>query len=344
MLTCVTNAPVEDALNLDAPAPRLIDALEAITAWRESAEEECATQLAEVDAEDARLRDAIAELERQIDALNGLRGHIGDRLKFLDSKEIAKSYRAVVNALTNDRMLLETRSELLMRQRKSNLRAADELLKDPDIAQAVEEYDGFGAVRAQLPTLPPSYRRAIIEHHEAVARRLQPLINSVNGWGEPLPEAPQSVALVASIDPAEGPPEALVLVLPVAATLYNDWSRRDEDLCALLAYRMVAAASELARQAGVPDAPIAYRSFEGNLTVQIWFGENEVQGNLREMAAGMLDQVKQEATEYTCARVELYTLWLPPDVLTPPEDDVGDETIEPVAEIPEDTNNMEASS
>jgi hypothetical protein len=341
MLTSVVRSTLEDALNLDAPAPRLIDALEAITAWRESAEEECATQMAEVDAEEARLRDAIAELERQIDALDGLRTDIHGRLSLLDNKEIAKSYRAVVNALVSDRMLLETRSELLVRQRKKNLRAAEELLKDPELAQAIEEYEGFGAVEAQLPTLPPSYRRAIVEHHEQVTRRLQPLIASVNSWGELLPEAPQSVALVASIDPAEGEPEALVLVLPVSAAIYNDWGNRDEDLCSLLAYRMVAAASELARQAGVPDAPIAYRSFEGNLTIQIWFGENEVSGNLREMAAGMLDQVKEEAAEYTCARVELYTLWLPPDVLTPPEEDVGEETAEESApELPEDTNNM----
>ncbi len=324
-------------MNLDAPAPRLIDALEAITAWRESAEEECATQLAEVDAEEARLREAIAELQRQTESLDGLRGEIFGRLKALDGKEISRSYRAVVSALASDRMLLETRSDLLLRQRKSQRRAAEEMLKDPDLAQAIEEYEGFGAVEAQLPSLPPSYRRAIVDHHEQLTRRLQPVITMVQGWGEPLPEAAQSVALVASIDPAEGSPEALVLVLPVAAAIYNDWSKRDEDLCNLLAFRMVAAAAELARQAGVADAPIAYRSFEGNLTIQIWFGESEVKGNLREMAAGMLDRVKEEAAEFRASRVELYTLWLPPDVLSPPEDDHGDDTADEGGDLPEDT-------
>ena len=53
--------------------PGLLAALESVSSWREAQEEEAATQLAEVDAEEVRLSDAIADLQKQIDALDGLR-------------------------------------------------------------------------------------------------------------------------------------------------------------------------------------------------------------------------------------------------------------------------------
>jgi len=332
----------------EAPAPPLIDALEAITAWRERTEVECATQFAAIEADRIRLSEGIAQLEREVNDLETRRSDVHERLNSLDDEENASAYRAVVYALATDRAVIEARSKALIRQRRARVRAGEKLLDDPELSQAVAEYESFNAATSELAKLPPSYRRAIQQHHDQVARRLQLVIDMAQGWGEPLPEPDQGVAIVASIDDADGsedlPEEernaaALVLVLPIDATLYSDWSEREEeDLCSLLAFRTVAAATELAHQAGVPEAPIAYRSFEGSLTIQVWLNGKETHGSLREMAAGLLDRVKQEASEFSAARISLYTLWLPPAVLIPPEER-GDSTVD--IEMPEDSSDEE---
>jgi hypothetical protein len=304
--------------------PRLLAALEAISDWREAQEEEAATQLAEVDAEEARLRTAIAELEKQIGALDGLRSEIRGRVTSLDREEIVQSHGALVDALNQDRELIERRSDLLQQAKEAATHRAEALLDDPDLADAVREFEGFQKMTATLSTLPPSYRKAIEDHHVAVKRRLQPLLDLIEGPVQKLDEPMEPVSIVASVEPMEGPPQALALVVPVAADVYNTWPEHDDDLCAQLAYRVVAAAAQMAAAVGAPDAPISYRPFEGSLVVQIWLGDHEVEGDLRELATGMLD-VHDQAPAFASARLEFYALWLPPDVLSPPDDEDDEE-------------------
>ncbi len=148
-------------MDSEAPAPQLIDALEAITAWRASAEEECATQIAEMDTERERLAAGIAQLERDVSDLETRRSELQERLNSLDEEGNASAYRAVVHALATDRVVVEARTKALIRQRRARLRAAEKLLDEPELGQAVEEYESFNDATPQLSSLPPSYRRAI---------------------------------------------------------------------------------------------------------------------------------------------------------------------------------------
>lgn len=300
--------------------PGLLAALEAVSSWREAQEEEAATQLAEVDAEEARLKTAIAELEGQVAALDGLRAEVRKRTANLDQKEILRSHRALMDSLTTDRHLLEERAQKLLQQSAADQERARAMLEDPDLAEVVREYEGFAKVEEGLSKLPPSYRKAIEEHHTAVKRRLRPILELLEGAARPLDTHTEAISLVASVDPIEGPPQALALVLPVDSGLYYEWSERPDDLSSQLAYRVVAAASELARRVGAPDAPITYTSVEGNLTIQLWLGDHEIEGDLREASTGLLD-VTAEAADFAAAKIEVYALWLPPSVLSPPESD-----------------------
>lgn len=308
----------------EAVAPRLIASLEEITRWREEAEAQSRTQLEEVDAEEQRLTQAIAELQAQINGLDSLRAEVRERVEGLDDEEIARSYQAVVDSLEADAQLLQGRSNQVGEAREKLREKAEGLLGDPDLASAIDEFERFREMETGLSSLPASYRKAILDHHQAVKRRLTPVLELLEGTPEPIDEATAGIAIVASVDPSEGPPESLVMVLPVDAALYDDWADEGDSVCSSLAYRMVAAAATLAERAGVPGAPIAFRSFEGKLTIQVWFGDQQPEGDLKELAAGLLDEVRFSATELGTACVELYTLWLPPDVLNPPEDD-GDE-------------------
>jgi len=325
-------------MTTDRAAPRLIAELEAITRWRESAEEEAATQLSEVDAEEARLREGIKALERQILGLEELREQIRGRVGRLDGEEIARSYGAVVSALQADRDTTSERATLLRQRVREDRDKAEALLQDPELSRAIDEFEKFRGMEPGLGSLPQSYRKAILDHHQQVKRRLAPVLKLLEGPSEPVDAPTQGIALVASVDVVEERPESLVLVLPLDADLYNDWESRGDGLEAHLAYRMVAAASELAIRAGVPAAPISYRSFEGRLTIQVWFGEQKITGDVKELAAEILDQVRFDASELGLAALELYTLWLPPEVLNPPEDSIDAENTsdEPLDDTVED--------
>ncbi len=300
--------------------PGLLAALESVSSWREAQEEEAATQLAEVDAEEVRLTDAIADLQKQIDALDGLREQIRTRTANLDQKEILRSHRALMDSLQADRHLLEDRAAKLQEQSSADRSRAQTMLDDPELAEVVREYEGFAKLEEGLAKLPPSYRKAIEEHHGAVKRRLRPILELLEGAARPLDTHTEAISLVASVDPVEGPPQALALVLPVDSGLYYEWGERPDDLSSQLAYRVVAAASELARRVGAPDAPITFTSVDGNLTVQLWLGDHEIDGDLRESATGLLD-VTADAPDFGAAKIEVYALWLPPSVLSPPESD-----------------------
>ncbi|MCP4919874.1 MAG: hypothetical protein GY913_23475 [Proteobacteria bacterium] len=313
-------------MSSEAVAPRLIASLEEITHWREGAEKEARQQLEEVDVEEARLKKAIEDLQTQIVGLDTLRGEVRARVDELDDQEIAKSYQAVVDSLDADSELLDGRSALVAERRAELRDKAEKLLADPELASAIDEFERFREMETGLSSLPASYRKAILDHHQAVKRRLTLVFETLEGAPEPLDAPTAGIAIVASVDPSEGPPESLVMVLPVDAGLYDNWADAGESVSATLAYRMVAAAATLAERAGVPGAPIAYRSFEGKLTIQVWFGDSDPEGDLKELAAGILDEVRFSATELSTAATELYTLWLPPDVLNPPEEEDDDES------------------
>ncbi|MFT5587463.1 MAG: hypothetical protein ACI9VR_005073 [Cognaticolwellia sp.] len=308
-------------MNPNEPStPGLLAALEAVSSWREAQEEEAATQLAEVDAEELRLLHAIADLTKQSGALEGIREQIKLRTANLDQKEILRSHRALMDSLQADRHLLEERAAKLQEQSANDRIRAQAMLEDPELAEVVREYEGFAKVEEGLSKLPPSYRKAIQEHHNTVKRRLRPVLELLEGAARPLDAHTEAISLVASVEPVEGPPQALALVLPVDSGLYYEWEERPDNLSSQLAYRVVAAASELARRLGAPDAPITFTSVDGNLTVQLWLADHEIEGDLREAATGLLD-VTAEAPDFGAAKIEVYALWLPPSVLSPPESD-----------------------
>jgi hypothetical protein len=305
---------------IEPSTPGLLAALESVSSWREAQEEEAAAQLAEVDAEELRLRDAIADLQKQGDSLEGLREQIKLRTANLDQKEILRSHQALMDSLQADRHLLEERAGKLLEQSAADRRRAQAMLDDPELAEVVREYEGFAKVEEGLSKLPPSYRKAIQEHHSAVKRRLRPILELLEGAARPLDTHTEAISLVASIDPAVGRPKALALVLPVDSELYYEWEERPDDLSSQLAYRVVAAASELARRVGAPDAPITFTSVDGNLTLQLWLADHELEGDLQDTATALLD-LSADAPDFGAAKIEVYSLWLPPSVLSPPESD-----------------------
>ncbi len=295
--------------------PAVIAELEEIAEWKARADAEFGASVAEVDHEENAARRQIEEAQRQLVALATLRAELRDKHTQVGLESERRERVAIRQGLANDRQVIEARASLLAEAIAEREAALQAQLQDPEIASAVEEYEKFVEIEASLAALPQSYRRAILDHHDKVRRRLEPVIAASNAGPPNLGLDPVGVGVLFSVDAPAGTPEALVAVLPVPSAVSRDWAERKEDLCSLFAYRVVAAVSRLLAAIGAGSAPIQYSDLHGCLAIQVWLGECAVQGDINERALEEIGAVREEAEELTAAGIELYGLWVRPTML-----------------------------
>ncbi|MCB9763447.1 MAG: hypothetical protein H6739_27010 [Alphaproteobacteria bacterium] len=309
-----------------AAEPRLIRALREIASWRDAAEADAAGRLREINAEEQRITEAIAELQAQLDAARAQRDEVNHTLADLDPEELRRSHKAVVESLNEDRTLLTERAAAYSEAVAASMARAEEMLADEELQRSLTEYEAFADSEASLAALPSSYREAIQAHHEKVKARLGPLFAELEGRTVELDLPPATLSLVASVSPAEGTPDALVMVMPVEAAFYDTWDRREQDISACMAYRMMTAAVEIATRVGAAEALIRHQAFEGHVTIWVWLGDSHVQGDLREVTREVIDGMRTRARELQIASLDVHTMWLPPEVLQVPDEVSEDDT------------------
>jgi hypothetical protein len=295
--------------------PAVLADLGAIAQRRQRAESEFASAVTDVEREEESARRAIEEGQRQLAALAALRREIHEKHAAVSEEVERAEVVAIRQGLEADRALLGERALLLAQATMEREAALQEQMKDPEVAEAIAEFERFVEVEATLGTLPASYRRAILEHHDKVRRRLDPLIAASNAGPPQLEVDARGVGLLLAADPPEGVPEALVVVLPVPYAVYRDWSERREDLASLLSYRAVSAVSKLLASVNAGDAPVQYTELHGSLAIQVWLGDCEIQGDLNERALEEIGAAREEAAELQSAGIELYGLWVRPALL-----------------------------
>lgn len=291
-------------------SPAVIAVLDDIAKWKAKGDAEFGGSMAEVDREEDSARRAIEEAQRQLLALATLRAELREKHAQIGAEAERRERAALRVGLSADRAVIEARAaqlEAAIAKREAELQRQ---LQDPEIAAAVEEYEKFVEVEASLASLPASYRRAILDHHEKIRRRLEPVIAASNAGPPMLGLETVGVGVLFAVDPAEGAPEALVAVLPVPFSVCRDWAERKEDLASQFAYRVVAAVSRLLTRVGAGGAPIQYAELAGCLAVQVWLGDCDAQGDLKEGALEEIDALREEADELGAAGIELYGLWV----------------------------------
>lgn len=290
--------------------PAVIAVLEEIAQWKARADAEFAGTMGEVDRDEAAARRAIDEAQRQLVALAALRAELRDKHAMVGLGAERRERMALREGLATDRGSIEDRAQKLAVAVAEQDAALQRQLKDPEIASAVEEYEKFVEIEASLASLPAGYRKAILDHHERVRRRLEPVIAASNAGPPSLGLPNVGVGVLFAVDPAEGPPEALVAVLPVPFAVCRDWAERPEDLSSRFAYRVVAAVSRLLGAVGAGAAPIQYTELSGCLAIQVWLGDCEVQGDIKERALEEIEALREEASDLSAAGIELYGLWV----------------------------------
>ncbi len=295
-------------------APRLVEALADLRSWRAESEHEIGRNLEEIEREDKRLRDTIAEVERQLVALQSIRDEVNTRAAGLNAEEATRSHELMVAALADDRRLLATRSAALEHVRTQARAEAQSMLEDPDLAETVAEFTRYTELEASLASLPESYRHAIVAHHDQVKRRLAPVFETAAAREVKVNLPGVTVGVVACLEQTDGRPESLTLVLPVPAELYTDPQSGDA-LGTVLALRMVELASRLVALLGADAAPITYRELGDCLTIEVWLGDHELTDDARFKAETLIEQGRTLSGDLSAARVHPHLVWLDPDVL-----------------------------
>lgn len=307
--------------------PQLLVSLEMVERWREETENEIKRELQEIDEQVEQLNAKIAELQLQITAVSTLREEMQSRLGELDEDQINRTRDAVFSGLETEGPLLEERAEIWRAAVTDQEAALDRLLQDPTVAGLVEEYKQFAEIEPTLEMVPAGYRKALLAHHEEVKAQLKPFIEAAQASPPVADVEPAGFTLIASLDPQEGAPEALAVIVPVPFDTWSRWSERSEDLHALIGYRVVGALATMLAEIGASEAPLQYAPYEGKLAIQVWLGESEVQGDIKQSLERQVNRLKTQATELKVTRLEPYLVWLAPDAIIPEEveeDDEGD--------------------
>lgn len=305
--------------------PQLMVSLEAVAQWREETETEVTRQIKEIDEEEERLNANIAELQRQLKAVAALREEMQVRLAELDDEQLSRTRDAVLTGLEFETPLLADRAHAWAEACIARTEDLDRLVEDPKIAALLEEYRQFAEVEPTLDLLPAGYRRALLAHHEDVKSQLAPVMAAAQADPDPLDLETAGFTIIASLDPPEGPPEALAVIVPVPYDTYTRWSEESEDLHSLIAYRVVGALSALLAEVGAADAPMQYAPYEDKLAIQVWLGDSEVKGDVRSTLEALIERLKDDASELRVTRLEPFVVWLPPDAIIPEEGEEGEE-------------------
>ena len=183
------------------------------------------------------------------------------------------------------------------------------------MVQLVEEFSQFQKLMEEMQHFPESYRKAMLSHHQRVRKDLSPIFDSMN---EPLQAAdlnPGAISAVAFVDPPEGPPEALAILLPIGFEVYTDWAIGKETLKHKLLYRFNAALSGMLKKIGAPDAPIWEEDHNGFLMLSVYLGNSKVVGDVKNALLQEIEAMKKSASEMNSVQLRLDAIWLPPEVI-----------------------------
>lgn len=306
-------------MSAQAEGSVLVETLASIGRRRARLEGEVEAAIQEVLREESVNRRAIEEGHRRLVALRALRREQEQRREAITAEVDEAELAALREGLGRDRERFLERVHLVQEAVAARDEQLEAELADPDLAASVAEYENYLQAEPTLATMPAAIRRSLQEKHERLSRKLAPTIRAANAAPPPLAAAPLGVGIVAAADPAEGPPEALVVVLPVPYAVFSDWKERPEDLATLLTYRVLAAVFRLLGVVGAADAPVQYDEVHGNLAIQVWLGDHAVEGDLRERTLDAIAGAYEEAAELWAAGVEIYTVWVRPELLTAEE-------------------------
>lgn len=304
--------------------PKLSAELESIRNWREEREAGCRRDLNQIDEEDNRLHQKLAEIQRKLSENAQLREHVLAQLHQLPIDEGRRSHNVLLDTLGTDHKFVIERSNALRGAFLEQQAALQARLDDPAVSDMIGEYESFKELEPALSNMPPSYRKVALDHHESLRSRLLPLFELAQGTPGPLEQPVVPVGIICSVDPEEGAPTAFAVIVPTDYNTYRDWALQDQGLQTVIGYSLVGSISQVLHRCGAANAPVAFRNYEGCLAIQVWLGNQNVKGDLVEIATEIIESSARLCPDIEAARLVCKAVWVSPFTIAPDEEsDMG---------------------
>ena len=298
----------------------LAEAIQEIDAWQASELDRQQGALHSIEREEQELLNQINAMRQRLTDTKRAREEVRQNLDRLPEAAYRRAHVALSEGLPAERAALAERAETLQKADEAAKATARAELDDPEVQAALAELETFKEVEATLASLPPSYREAILSHHEQVKAKLAPVLARAQPEAARFDGAALSVSAVGSVDVNDGEVTAFALLVPVSDSAYSDWSKQPEDAAYGLACRVVGVVGQLLKQLGAEDAPVMYRAFFGCLMIQVWLADHHISQDLPVELEKLLAAETQRAAELNRASVTVTPVWVPPFAISPPDE------------------------
>lgn len=287
--------------------------LDEANAWRDRIGLEIDNAIELLRKEESDVRTHLEEAQRQFNALSAVRHEEEERLVKLEQELVRRRRAAVRQALILDRTLLEDRAAALSEAQARRDAASSIGIDAPEVAAALTAWVEAREIAAGLVPARP-----VVAPSREALKRLEPYLQAAEAPPPMIHAAASGVGVLVSADPTTGPPEAIVLVLPVPWAVYAESAVRAEDLCTMLTYRLVTAVLGLLLELEAPNAPVRYVELHGCVAIQVWLGDHAISVDPKEPLLERIAAAVEDAPELEAAGVEVYAVWLTPDLLSEP--------------------------
>lgn len=301
--------------------PRSVElALRAVADWQAEAISRHKTELREADQEAENIRQAILNLQEQLEALGRYRQDLLDKGQRVRDEVVQRSYDAIFVTLAHQARDLTARTQQVTEAHQARQAALGDLLKGSAVAPLMREYEQFKtAVEPSLSMLPDSYRSVILKHHASVVAQLREHMARVAGGPTEIDADDLQLDVVYAIDAPDGPVELLMFVLPVTEAAYSQWSERNEDLQLHLMARVVQGIHQALQSLGLSGVQVNAGGHQGLLAIEAELAEVHVEA-LVDVLKGALAQSVVDAAEIRAAHISIKLSRVAVDHLLPSED------------------------
>lgn len=297
----------------DRRRPALADALDRLGHWRAQIDDELDGGLQEIEAEESEIRRGLVELERQLRALGALKTEVQQRKTLAEEALRKRSWQAVRKALAVDRAVLVQRAAALSNASVEHRARLGEEMRRLKLDNLGEEGLRLKERLAQAG-LPMVTRSSLELRIRQIEEKLSPHLQAMDQVPS-LDLPPIGVGVVVTPEPAEGPVQALLALLPVPWSVYSHWNSRTEDLASRLTWRMIAAFYRMLNQMGAANAPVRFSPMDDGLSLSIWLGDHLVPSDLKDRAMEAIQSVHEDAADLEAVSLEVYGFWLSPELV-----------------------------
>lgn len=233
-----------------------------------------------------------------------------------EDEEISRMRQAIFSGLESANQAIGIRDTLLNKQRTIRENRLNQILQEPRFQEKIAEYRQFQQTESELMKLPASYRSAILEHHKAVRKELEPIFMSAE---QPLPRTDKpgkSIGLIASIEPSFLAPTAMAIVVPVPFSVYTQPSGGQDSLAEILAFRCCGAITAALHKIGLSEVTFHFADFNGFLSIQVRLNGQTLNGDIKQSLFLEFEHLQNYTSELQSVRLTLDLAWVDPTLLS----------------------------